>query len=188
LRVGFVGTFARWKGHEVFLRALAMLNPALPVRGYVVGGPIYQTDGSQHSLSELKELASALGVAERVGFTGVIDDPAAALRSLDIVVHASTRPEPFGLVIVEAMACGKPVLVSNSGGASEIVENRVNALTYRPGDAAALAGLIQELVESPALRARVGAAARETAEQRFGRARFAGEFARIYRRLAGTWN
>lgn len=183
VRVGLVGTFARWKGHEVFLRALALVDPKIPVRGYVVGGPIYQTKGSQYSLAELRNLAGTLGIAGKVGFTGFVEDTASALRSLDIVVHASTEPEPFGLVIVEAMACGKAVIVSKAGGASEIVQDGMNALTHEPGDVAALTARIQELASAPRLRRQLGEAARCTVEQRFNRVRFAGEFARIYRRL-----
>src|SRR5437016_4025779 len=175
LRVGLLGTFARWKGHEIFLRALAMLSPEIPIRGYVVGGPIYQTNGSQHTIAELRKLAGTLGLNGKVGFTGFIEDPAAAIRSLDVVVHASTQPEPFGLVIVEAMACGKPVIVSNSGGASELVHDRVNALTHEPGDAGALAARIQELAGSPQLRAQLGEAARRTAGERCARTRFAAD-------------
>jgi glycosyltransferase involved in cell wall biosynthesis len=104
------------------------------------------------------------------------------------VVHASTEPEPFGLVIAEAMACGKAVIVSNCGGASELVRDRVNALTHTPGDATGLAALIHELAETPRLRSQLGEAARRTAEQRFDRVRFGGEFVRIYRRLTETWN
>ena len=188
LRVGLLGTFARWKGHEIFLRALSMLSPELPIRGYIAGGPIYQTSGSQHTITELKTLARDLGLDGRVGFTGFVEDPAAAIRSLDVVVHASTQPEPFGLVIVEAMACGKPVIVSNCGGASEIVQNRVNALTHEPGDAAGIASLIRELVENPGLRLRLGQAARRTAETRFSRSRFGRDFVQIYTRLVSTLN
>ena len=188
LRVGLLGTFARWKGHEIFLQALSMLGPEIPIRGYIVGGPIYQTNGSQHTITELKTLASGLRLNGRVGFTGFVENPAAAIRSLDVLVHASKQPEPFGLVIVEAMACGKPVLVSNCGGASELVRNRVNALTYEPGDAAAMAALIRELVENPELRLRLGEAARRTAETRFSRARFGRDFVQIYTRLVSTQN
>src|SRR5581483_3453321 len=88
VRVGFLGTFARWKGQDVFLRALSKLNTSVPVRGYVIGGSIYETAGSQFSKKELREAAAACGVSDRVGFTGQIDDVPAALRSLDIVVHA----------------------------------------------------------------------------------------------------
>src|SRR5439155_341993 len=152
VRVGLLGTFARWKGHETFLRALASVDPSISIRGYVIGASIYQSDGSQHSVEELKNVGRALGLEGRVGFTGYLDDSAAAIRSLDIVVHASTQPEPFGMVIIEAMACGKPVIVSGCGGASEIVEDRVNALTHEPGDVVALAARIQELAMSAKLR------------------------------------
>src|SRR3989454_3123043 len=188
VRVGLVGTFAWWKGHKTFLQALSLLPPDLPIRAYVVGGAVYQTNGSQFRLDELRNLAAELMLSHKGGFTGFVEDAASAIRFLDIVVHASTRPEPFGLVIVEAMACGRAVIVSNSGGASELVHDRVNALTHEPGDAEALAARIQELAGSPRLRAQLGKAARRTAEERFSRTRFAGEFARIYRRLAGAWN
>jgi glycosyltransferase involved in cell wall biosynthesis len=186
VRVGLLGTFARWKGHEVFLRALSLFDPALPIRGYIIGGPIYQTNGSQRTIAELKNLASDLGLSGKVGFTGLVGNPAEAIRALDVVVHASTQAEPFGLVIVEAMACGKPVIVSNCGGASELVQDRVNALTHKPGDAVAMAALIRELAEDPRLRARLGEAARRTAEERFSRARFGEEFVQVYTRLIST--
>ncbi|HET9360748.1 MAG TPA: glycosyltransferase family 4 protein, partial [Vicinamibacterales bacterium] len=142
LRVGLVATFARWKGHETFLRALALLPRSLHVRGYIVGGPIYETAGSQVTTADLRRQAEMLGVADRVGFTGFVQDSSAAIRALDLVVHASTDPEPFGLVIAEAMACGKAVIVSQAGGAIEFTEPGTNALTHPPGDAPALAARI----------------------------------------------
>jgi glycosyltransferase involved in cell wall biosynthesis len=184
VRVGLVATFARWKGHKTFLRALAMLPPSLPVRAYVVGGPIYETFGSQTSSAELSELVRLLGLEERIGLTGFIEDSAMAIRALDIVVHASTEPEPFGLVIVEAMACGKPVVVSRGGGASELIEPGVNALDFAPGDAPALAHRIEQLTRDAGLRHRLGRAGRSTAEQRFHRRRMASELTGIYESVA----
>jgi glycosyltransferase involved in cell wall biosynthesis len=186
LRVGLVATFARWKGHETFLRALAMLPPSLPVRGYIVGGPVYETTGSQLSVAELRHFVAALSLETRVGFTGFVEDSAAAMRTLDIVVHASTHPEPFGLVIAEAMACGKPIVVSRAGGAAELIQPGVNALDYPPGDAAALARCIESLARDAGLRARLGAAGRATAEQSFNRGRMARELAPIYQSLAAA--
>ncbi|HEY5839324.1 MAG TPA: glycosyltransferase, partial [Pyrinomonadaceae bacterium] len=110
IRVGLIATLARWKGHETFLRAISLLPRHLPVHGYIIGDAIYQTDGSQHSLGELRALAEKLGVADRVGFTGFIDDTASAMRALDIIVHASIEREPFGLVIAEAAACGNSII------------------------------------------------------------------------------
>ena len=183
LRVGLVATFARWKGHETFLRALAILPASLRVRGYIVGGPVYETSGSQTSVSELRELVRALGLEDRVGFTGFVPDASRAMRALDIVVHASTDPEPFGLVIAEAMACRKPVVVSRAGGASELIEPGVNALAFNPGEAAELAQRIEELARDANLRERLGRAGRSMAEQRFHRRRMASELAPIYESL-----
>lgn len=180
VRVGLVATFARWKGHRTFLQALAMLPRSLPVRGYVVGGPVYETERSQVTFEELRAEAAALGLGSRVGFTGLVPDAAPAIRALDIVVHASTEPEPFGLVIAEAMACSKAVVASEGGGAAELVASGIDALVHAPGDARALAGRIEELVSDPALRHRLGHAARATAGRCFARRRFASEFIAVY--------
>jgi len=184
VRVGLLGTFARWKGHEVFLRALAQLPRELPIRAYIIGEALYQTDGSQYSAEELRRLAARHGVADRVGFTGFIRRSDAALRALDIVVHASTSPEPFGLVIAEAMACGRAVIVSGAGGAAELVSPGVDALTHAPGDAEELAARIATLAGDVSLRERMGAAARATAERAFDHARLARELIPVYESVA----
>ena len=183
VRVGLLATLARWKGHETFLTALSLLAPELPVRGYIIGDALYQTEGSQTSLAELKGIAQRLGISSRVGFTGFVSEPASAMRALDIVVHASTQPEPFGLVIVEAMACGRAVIISEAGGALELIETGTNALGHTPGDAAQLAERITQLATDPELRAHLGAAGRATAEHRFNRSRLATELAPIYESL-----
>jgi glycosyltransferase involved in cell wall biosynthesis len=183
IRVGLVATFSRWKGHLVFLRALAALPRSLPVRGYIIGANIYRTVGSQFSLHELQREAGLLDLSQRVGFTGFVEDTASVMRSLDIVAHASTEPEPFGLVIAEAMACGKPVVVAQAGGAAEIVSLDVNALAHSPGSAEQLAAQILALATSPDLRARLGRAGRSTAESRFDRRRMVAELIPIYREL-----
>jgi glycosyltransferase involved in cell wall biosynthesis len=180
VRVGLVATYARWKGHAAFIEAIAKLPPDLGVRAYIVGGAVYQTDGSQYSAGELKELAKASGVADRVGLTGFVVQPETALRALDVVVHASTAPEPFGLVIAEAMACGRAVVMSRAGGAAELVAPNVNALTHTPGDVNELAAAIEKLARDAALGARLGAAARATAERMFDRARLADDLIPVY--------
>lgn len=183
LRVGLVATMGRWKGHAVFLRAVAALPAELPVRAYVVGGGIYRTAGSEVAVDDLRRLAAELGIAERVGFTGLVADSAAAMRDLDVVVHASTQPEPFGLVIAEAMACGRAVVASAAGGAGEIVTPGHDALAVAPGDAAGVAEAIRQLAADPILRDRLARAGRQTAILRFDRARLAAEIAPLYRSL-----
>lgn len=180
IRVGLPATFARWKGHTVFLQALAALPADLAIRGYVIGGAVYDTRGSQYSISELQAVARTLGIADRVGFTGFVDTPADAMRALDIVVHASTDPEPFGMVIAEAMACGRAVITTATGGAAELVRDGVDAVVHRPGDGSHLAAAIAALAIDAPRRARLGANARAAAVQRFDARRMTERFAELY--------
>jgi len=184
IRVGMFATMARWKGHEIFLKALSLLPEESRVRGYIVGDALYQTDGSQYSIPELRGKAEQLGIADKVGFTGFIEEPAAAMRTCDIIVHASTQPEPFGLVIIEAMACGRAVVVSQAGGAAELIVAGENALAHKPGDAAELAARISQLAANEVLRKSLGMAGQVTVDRRFNRARLGAEFARIYNAIA----
>ena len=147
------------RGTSVFLDAVARVPADLPARFYVVGGPIYRSAGSQVSLDELKAQAARLGLGDRVGFAGHQADPAAALRALDVVVHASTRPEPFGRVIVEGMACGRAVVAMAEGGAAELFEDGEDALgcpPRRPRRAGRRAS--RRLIADPGLRDRLGRA------------------------------
>lgn len=183
MRVGIVATYARWKGQDVFLEAVARLPPDLPVRAYVVGGPVYRTQGSQWSRAELEARCRALGLAGRVGFVDWADDASTVYRALDVVVHASTRPEPFGLAIAEAMACGRAVVVSWAGGAMEIGEDGATCLAHAPGDAADLARAIARLAVDAPLRATLGEAAARRISERFTRARLAATLQDAYRRV-----
>lgn len=186
LRVGLLATFGRWKGHTTFIDACARLMPQLPMQAYIIGAPLYTTDGSQYSLEELKARAQAAGIANRLTFTGFVPQSEQVLRALDVVVHASTEPEPFGLVIAEAMACGRPVIVADAGGAREIVEPGVDAVTHTPGDAVSLASRIRDLIVDPQRRACLATAAREAALKRFDRGRLASDLLPIYERALTT--
>ena len=186
IRVGLPATFARWKGHTVFLDALAMLPRDTSVRGYVIGGPLYDTRGSQHTIAELREHARAVGAGERIGFTGFVDQPATALRALDIVVHASTEPEPFGMVIAEAMACGRAVITTGTGGAAELVRPDRDAIVHRRGDAADLARCIASLATDPERRRCLADQARASAVERFDARRMTEQLARLYEETLST--
>ncbi len=186
VRVGLVATYARWKGHEVFLRAAARLAGGPPARFYVVGGPLYRSAGSQYARDELRSLADGLGLEGRVGFVGHQGEPSDVYRALDVVAHASTRPEPFGRVIVEAMACGRAVVASRAGGAAELFEDGVSAAGCPPGDPEALAAALARLIADPGARRALGVAGRAEAVRRFGRDRLAGEWSRVYRDASGV--
>jgi glycosyltransferase involved in cell wall biosynthesis len=187
IRVGLVATYARWKGHEVFLEAGARLRAeaaSLPVRFYVIGGPIYLTS-AQYTLDELRRRAKGLGLGGHVGFVPFQADPANVYRSLDVMVHASTQPEPFGLTIVEAMACGRAVIVARAGGAAELFDSDIDAIGVPPGNVSRLAAAIKILASNTELRDRLGAAARRTAVRRFDRTRLGPEALAFYRAVLG---
>jgi glycosyltransferase involved in cell wall biosynthesis len=162
VRVGMVATFALWKGHEVFFEAIARIPRDRPARFYVVGGPIYRSRGSQWSMEELKLEATRRGVDDRVGFVGPVDEPGDTLRSLDVVVHASTKPEPFGRAIIEGMATGLGVVAILDGGAAELFVDEESALGCLPNDPASLARAIDRLILDPGLRRKLGEAGRSS--------------------------
>jgi len=186
LRVGLVATFARWKGQELFLHAASQYirnSTQSNVRFYIIGGPIYSTNGSQYSEAELRTIIAKLGLGDHFGLIGFQENPAEIYRALDMVVHASTKPEPFGRTIVEAMACGKPVIVSEAGGAVELFTNNFDAVGFPPGDPVSLARVMGRLIAEPQLRQVLGHNARRTAVERFSRQRLGLQFLDVYGRL-----
>jgi glycosyltransferase involved in cell wall biosynthesis len=187
--IGMVATRAWWKGHRTFLRAAALVRAAEPTqkfRFYIVGGAIYGAPGSEISEAELRGLITELGLENQVGLVPFQRKAAPIYRGLDIVVHPSERPEPFGRTIVEGMATGRPVVVSCAGGAVELFVEGETALGHQPGDADDLARAVLQLVRDEELRTRVGAAARVEAERRFDRRRLGAEVYASYGELIGA--
>jgi len=176
-RVGMVATYARWKGQDVFLQAASQVN----ARCYVVGGPVYRSSGSQFSVEELRGLAKG-----QVGFIPFQERVEEVYRALDVVVHASTRPEPFGLTIAEAMACGRPLIASRAGGAVELFVDGVEAMGLPEVSASALAKAISSLLADPGKREALGKAARSGAVARHSSERFAAGVLGLYRSIAGA--
>ena len=170
MRVGLIAAFGRWKGQDLFIEAAAkavkVLGPSA-VRFYIVGGPIYQTPGSQFSEGELRDMAKRFALDRITGFTGFCEDVREAYWDLDIVAQCSVRPEPFGRTIVEAMACAKPIIVARAGGAAELFSDGVDALGFAPGDSDGLASAIVRLVREPGLAKSLSERAHQTAATRF---------------------
>lgn len=184
VKVGLVAAYARWKGHPTFLEAAkrALEAGATDAAFFIVGGPIYSTAG-QFSQDELEAIAHRLGIADRVFFVPFQADTASVYRALDVVVHASTDPEPFGLVICEAMACGRAAVVANAGGAAGLFTDGVDALGHPPGDADRLATQVCRLVEDASLRRRLGERGLETVRRLYHLGRYADDIESLYRRL-----
>ena len=183
VRVGLIATFGRWKGHDLFLDAVERVASSRAVRGYIIGGPVYDTAHSQYTPRDLQAMIDARQLQGRVGLTGFVE-AASAMRALDIVVHASTEAEPFGLVIAEAMACGRPVITTGHGGAAELVTPGHDAIVAPPGDRNKLAEAIVRLADDRTLRETIGERARESAVKRFAPERMATEIARAFEHAA----
>lgn len=180
--VGIVGRLQPWKGQEVFLRAAAqVLATRRDVRFAVIGGAILGWEGSYPD--ELERLGAELGISERVTFAGHQADPVPWQDALDVVVHASER-EPFGLVIVEAMALGKAVVATAGGGPEEIIEDGRSGLIVPHGDPVALAAAIECVLADPELRDRLERGAADRAPS-FGEEPSAALFAALLDELAG---
>lgn len=139
-----LGNLKAWKGQETLVRAVARVKQVCPsVKCLLVGA----TSPSERDYEvTLRELVADLGVEEEVIFTGFQRNVGDYLRASDVVVHASIEPEPFGRVILEAMACRKPVIASRAGAIPEIVAEGVTGVTFPPGDADALADAIVRVV------------------------------------------
>ncbi|RAR60571.1 glycosyltransferase involved in cell wall biosynthesis [Paraburkholderia unamae] len=158
---GLFGRLAPWKGQHIALEALARL-PHLHL--VLVGSALF---GEEAYVEALHEQAARLGVQDRVIFAGFHDDMPAWMMAMDVILHTSTEPEPFGRVIVEGMAAGRPVIASAAGGVVEIVEHARNGWLVPPGDPAALAEAIETLRGAPALASALVLEARAEVAKRF---------------------
>lgn len=152
--VGVFGRLVHWKGQHVAIEALKGL-PEVDL--LLVGAPLF---GEEAYEQELRRQAQACGVADRVHFLGFRSDVASLMKGVDIIVHCSVAPEPFGRVVVEGMLAERPVIATEAGGVSEIIESGVHGILVPPGDAGALADALGALAADPALRSRLAAAGR----------------------------
>jgi glycosyltransferase involved in cell wall biosynthesis len=189
--IGMPAVFARWKGHLLVVEAFERVAAQLPdVHLVLVGGPIYDTVAERGYAEELVgrvRRSSLPGIAEprpltdRIHFVRHQSEPWRLYPEFDLVVHFSTRAEPFGRVVVEAIASGVPVIASRAGGPLEILQEGLTGWLVPPGHVAGLAGRLVEALrlDLPAF----GRRARQDAEQRFSADRYATDVSAALRSL-----
>jgi glycosyltransferase involved in cell wall biosynthesis len=148
-RVAMVGRFSPWKGQRVAIRAFAAAGLGPSARLVLMGSAMF---GEAEYERAIHDEIAALGLRDTVELSGFVDDVLGALVDVDVLVHASTIPEPFGQVVIEGLAAGVPVVATRAGGPGEILTDRVDGLLYDAGDEAALAALLRELHDDPRLR------------------------------------
>ena len=159
--VGMIGNIRLTKGHEYFIRAADRVLRQFPTATFVICG-----DGHAVLEPPLRELVAALGVAERVRFLGFRPDVAALLPQLDVFVLPSTS-EGFPLVVLEAMAAGRPVVATRCGGVEEMIADGEDGITVPIGDAGQLAAGICCLLADPRRAALLGDNARRRMRRQF---------------------
>jgi glycogen synthase len=172
-----LGRVVAKKGFDLLLEAFALLAPRRPDLGLVLAG-----DGPGRT--GLAAHAARLGVADRVHFAGALGraEVAWAMAAADVFVLPS-RVEPFGIVVLEALRAGRPVVVSSRGGAGEIVRHEREGLVADPLDSAQLAGAIARLLDDRDLARRLAEAGRRRVRD-FDWSAVAGEYRAIYRSVA----
>lgn len=183
--VGTVGQLAAIKGQDIFVRVAAQLSGRRPRLRFVIIGEDKSPRMSYRKF--LADLVAELGASEVIEMAGWRDDMPATLSSLKLFVSAA-RAEPFGLSIVEAMAAGLPIVAAASEGAVEILEDGVTGKLVPVEDAETLAQTIDDLLDQPLERARLGDNARLAASQRFSLSRMASDTVQVYREVLSSKN
>ncbi len=146
---GLFGRLAPWKGQHIALAAVARLPD---VHLVLVGSDLF---GEYAYAQGLRSLAQQLGVADRVHFAGFRDAMPTWMKAMDVILHTSTEPEPFGRVIIEGMASARPVIAAAAGGVTEILRHRKNGWLVKPGDVTGFVDAIETLRAAPELAKRI---------------------------------
>ena len=181
-----VGVFSRltpWKGQHILIEALSHLPD---VHALLVGGALFQDDHVYERA--LRNLAEQMNITDRVHFMGFRDDVPRLMKSVDIVMHSSTSPEPFGRVIVEGMFAQKPVIATNAGGAREIIEEGTTGLFVPPNNPMAMVNAINRLQLDPEDTQRMAKAGYAMARDRFSVQNIVREIENQIRKVAGDSN
>ncbi len=141
--IGVFSRLAPWKGQHVVLRALCELPG---VQCLIAGDALFGEDAYAESL---RTLAKNLGIADRVHFLGQRSDVPQLMRAVDIVVHPSVLPEPFGTTLLEAMMTGAPIIATDTGGSAEVLADGEAGTLVPPGESAALAAAVKAIFAKP---------------------------------------
>lgn len=181
--VGIVGRLDKWKGHEVFLKAMALIREVVPkVKGIIVGEP---PRNKPEYLEDLVALRDSLGLGDCTILSGFRMDVPAVMSALDVLVLTSTSPEPFGRVLIEAMAAGKPVVAADAGAVREIIEDGVHGFLVPAGDAVALAYAVIHLLTHRDLGFIMGQNGQARVRERFNLQQYVSGVQRVYCELLG---
>ncbi len=180
IAIGLFGQMLPYKGHRTLIAAVEVLVSRYPnLRCFLVGAlenPSYQ--------EELKRLIEERGLTNRITFTGWRRDVPDVIRAMDVVVVATTTPEPAALALMEGMAMERPVVATDTGGTPEIVMDGQTGCLFAAGDASSLARALDRVLSDRELARRMGAAGRVRVETHFSMQRHLADMTALYARAA----
>ncbi len=177
--IGCFSRLAEWKGQHVLVEALARIPDA---HALIVGGALF---GEHPYERHLHELVHVRGLEGRVHFLGNRDDVPLLMRSVDLVVHPSTGPEPFARTLIESMLAHKAPIASACGGVPELIQHAQTGFLFNPGDAEGLARLLTRLLADQKLLHRIEDAAHDHAVRDFALPKFLRSITEHVRGVAG---
>lgn len=162
--IGVLGNIKRWKGQETVVRATALLKKTFPGIKCLLVGSVLEGDTFK---KRLENIIQELKIEQNIIFTGFQRNPADLINVMDVVIHSSIEPEPFGMVNLEAMYLKKPVIATKMGGPIEIFRDGEDGILVEPADPELLSQKILELLSNPELRIKMGEKAHQTVLRRF---------------------
>ncbi len=183
IAIGTVGALEHRKGHRHLLEAIATLvdgaqgTRAMRLKCFVAG------DGSLRAALDAD--VRRLGLEPFVRLMGPLEDPRVLLWALDIFALPSLK-EGLGVALLEAMACGLPVVASDTAGPKELIEHEHSGLLFRPGSSAELAQALKRVIRTPGMRSAIGGAARDRIVERFTMETMATRTLELYRAYLGA--
>ena len=182
-----IGQLIPWKGHDLLIEAFQKLSVEQPLHLVIVGGNVSPIWASSREYSDYREYLEQLvdnhNLKGRVTFTGFRDDIPQILTDIDLYIHTATSPEPFGRVLVEAMAAKKPVVAPNWGGIPEIVTDNVTGLLYEPKNVAHLAERLEFAFENLQHITQMGEVGLKVAREQFTAEKYVEKVQAVYEGL-----
>jgi glycosyltransferase involved in cell wall biosynthesis len=181
LLIGIVGRIVDWKGQLEVVKAFVKVKSEIEnVKLLIIGGP---SDGVDNYYDDLCEFIEQSGLSKDVIITGYKQNVDHYYELLDVCIHASTTPEPFGLVIIEAMARAKAVIAANTGATCEIIDHEIDGYLIDVFDEEAFAQRIIQLLNSEQLRADIGKKAKQKVKNKFEAQQYVEKLEALYNEI-----